>query len=330
MSGNVAKPGNDIRNAIELARGDNSKKVNIIYEDSECNPTKAVSAYSKLVEVDKVKVVIGALCSQSTLAIAPLAEKDKTILITPASAAESISKAGDYIFRNHTKDSDEAKKLAEFAISHNFNKVAIMYAADNDAMVQRKGYLADEFKRLNGEVALTISFLSDSRNFHTELTKIKNKEAVDAIFALAPNPAVASRIVKQSSELGINKQIFGDKSWVSSDFLNSVGNLAEGIIFAEAEFKRTYSPEFWDRYKVKFGEEPPSWAAQAYDTFNLLTEIIFDNNCGLDTDCIKSKLYQVSNYPGVSGNITFDSNGDVIKEMSIKTIKNGQFVPYEE
>ena len=45
---------------------------------------------------------------------------------------------------------------------------------------------------------------------------------------------------------------------------------------------------------------------------------------------IKDGLYSIKNYSGVGGNLSFDEYGDVIKPVSFKTIKNGEFVKYPE
>ncbi|GAI47596.1 unnamed protein product [marine sediment metagenome] len=47
---------------------------------------------------------------------------------------------------------------------------------------------------------------------------------------------------------------------------------------------------------------------------------------GYNSERIKNILYGVKNYPGVNGSLTFDSNGDVIKSLVIKTVRNGKFI----
>ena len=48
-----------------------------------------------------------------------------------------------------------------------------------------------------------------------------------------------------------------------------------------------------------------------------------------DTICLRDELYKVENYSGLSGIISFDENGDVIKPTAIRTVKNGKFMDYE-
>ena len=77
------------RQAIELAIEDlnggdllGGRQVEVIYEDSALNPKSAVNGYNKLVNVDQVDAIVGAFGSGSTLAIAPLAQKDKIVILT--------------------------------------------------------------------------------------------------------------------------------------------------------------------------------------------------------------------------------------------------------
>ena len=93
LSGDAAFWGENPKKAIELALKD-LKKVDpsldlaIEFEDEACSPKEAVAAFYRLVNVKKVKVILGPGCSASTAAIAPLAEKAKVSLLTFAESSE--------------------------------------------------------------------------------------------------------------------------------------------------------------------------------------------------------------------------------------------------
>jgi len=65
-----------------------------------------------------------------------------------------------------------------------------------------------------------------------------------------------------------------------------------------------------------------------YDSVKITEEDL--KKCDENVDCIRNYLVNLKDYPGISGKINFDENGDVTKSLKIKTITNGQFVPYEE
>jgi branched-chain amino acid transport system substrate-binding protein len=330
LTGKAASLGKDMQNAINLAVekvNKNGEIVEVIYEDEKCDPKEAVIAY-KVLKLKGIKLIIGAACSSSTLAIAPLAEQDKIVLITPASGEDKISEAGDYIFRNHVFSSRKGEDLGEFAAIH-FNNVATIYDQSNDGTLLFERFLVEKFQEEGKLVLERQGVQGSATDFKTELAKIKikNPEAI-LVEALMPQSAL---IIKQIRELGISSQIITDDAIATDkEFLDAIGDLSEGIIFSGSEFTRETNSKFWDLYTERFGKNPNIFAAQAYDCLMILSDIISQKCRAGDSTCVKNEIYKVKNYDGVSGSATFDENGDAIKPISIKTIKNGQFVPYEE
>ena len=84
---------------INAAGGINGRLLKLVVEDSKFMASDAITAYRRLTEVEGIKIILGATCSSGTLGVAPLAEKDRVILLSPASTSPDITNAGDYIFR---------------------------------------------------------------------------------------------------------------------------------------------------------------------------------------------------------------------------------------
>lgn len=328
LTGKAASLGEDMKNAIDLAlekANDKEQVIELVYEDEMCDPEKAVTAY-KALSLKGVKIIIGAACSPSTLAIAPIAEQDKVILITPASSADKISETGDFIFRNHVLVSQKEGKLGEF-VGEKFNTIATIYDQANDAYVAGEKAFVEQVQNKGRNVVERQAFQKGATDFRTELTKIKIKNP-DVIFVGALMPELGL-IVKQMRELGISAQIVADDTVTDQKFIDTVGDLSEGLIFSGSEFSRETNPNFWDLYTERFGKNPNVFAAQAYDCLMILADNIKSKCKTGDSVCIRDELYKVKNYVGVSGLTTFDKNGDALRSIVIKTIKNGQFVPYE-
>lgn len=95
-----------------------------------------------------------------------------------------------------------------------------------------------------------------------------------------------------------------------------------GYIFSESE--EDYVKSYVEAYKKEYKNTPSALTSQAYDSVGLLLTAIKEAQ-STETELIKNKLYEIE-YQGVTGNIKFDSNGDVDKEFVKVTIKNGMFV----
>lgn len=107
------------------------KNITLIIEDTETDPAKAAEAARKLIDIDKVQVIIGGVSSSETLAIAPYAEKSKVVMISPSSTNPKITEAGEYIFRVVPSDLLQGEAIAKLALAKNYAK-AVMLVENND------------------------------------------------------------------------------------------------------------------------------------------------------------------------------------------------------
>ena len=139
LSGDVANLGQNIRAAVEVARdeinnqgGINGRKIQVIFEDGKCDSKAATAAGNKLINLDKVKMIVGGVCSGETLAIAPMAEKNNVILISPASTNPKVTQAGDYVFRLIPSDSFQGKFAAEYMYNTlGKRSIAVLYTKND-------------------------------------------------------------------------------------------------------------------------------------------------------------------------------------------------------
>ena len=315
---------------INAAGGINGIKVKIIYEDSRALPEDGVSAMSKLVNIQKVPVVIGAMASSVTLAVAPIAERTKTVLISPASSSPKITQAGDYIFRNWPSDLFEGREMADFAYSElGIKKIAILYI-NNDYGLGIKEVFEKHFERLGGEIIITERYEQGGTDFRTQLTKIKDRQP-EAIY-LPTMAKEAGLILKQAKEIGVKSRFLSIMGIEAPTMLEIAGDAAEGVIYSYPGFDPD-SPydivqEFQEKYKVKYGEKAEAFAAHAYDAMKIVALAI--ERGGYTPEGIKDALYKIKDFPGVAGLTTFDENGDVIKQVMIKIIKEGKFHIYSK
>ncbi|EKD24403.1 MAG: Extracellular ligand-binding receptor [uncultured bacterium] len=327
-TGKAANIAEDVRNGLEMAKGEltGGKKIKLVYQDDGCDPKKAISAYQFLHEVEKVNIVIGPLCSTAALVVAPLAQKDGVVMITPASATDKLSSIGDFIFRNHTHDKAELEAIAPY-IKERYKKIAVIYDKTNDAYVEYDTFFKTNLGESN---VVSVPVTGGMGDYKTDLLKIKAQlKDIDAVFVgVLSKDAVT--LVNEMNQLGIKKQILGSKLLGTSDFVNGVGvETAEGIVYMEADYDKNTEPNFWNKYNEKFGKIPPTWVPQAYDTVKILDLAIA--SCGSDKSvCIKDYLHNLKDYPGAAGKLTFAANGDAIKKIAIKQVQNGQFIKISE
>jgi len=333
LTGPISPYGERLKEGAELAvdeinqsGGVNKKPIKLIIEDDKSTANDAVLAMKKLIDADRVSVVIGLIGSSPAMAVAPIAEAKRVVLFSTGASTPDFTLAGDYCFRNRSSATDEVKKMAEVAFNAlKAKRIAVLYV-NNDYGESYKDVFVKRFKELGGEIPLLESFDQGATDMRTQLAKAK-AISINGLY-LVGQAVEDAYLVRQAKELGIKSQILATIGVETGNFLQIAGDAAEGIIYTAASYdSQNIDPvvrSFESRYETKYKRSADLFAATAYDAINILAEVIKAD--GYTSEKIKNGLYKIENYPGASGLTTFDKNGDVIKPIAIKKIKNGKFI----
>lgn len=333
LTGDGAKYGEEARNGIDLAveeinakGGVDGRKVRIIYEDDQGTSTAAVNAFNKLVTVDKVPVIIGPMYSSTTLAVAPIAERAKVVVLSPSASSPKVTQAGDYIFRNWPSDVYEGGEMAKFAHERLGLKRAAILTVNLDYGIGLTEVFSKEFTDLGGQVVVVEKYEQGATDFRTQLTKIQATNP-DGLYLPGYYTEIALILI-QAKELGINVQFLSCVGFDNPKSLELAGEAAEGVIFArpayDPESKAEPVASFVQSFKSRYGLVPGTYAAHAYDAMRIVAEAI--RKGGYQSEGIKKALYAIRNFPGVTGETSIDENGDVSKPSQIMKVEGGKFV----
>lgn len=336
LTGTLSEVGENAKNGILLALEEaneryksKGEKFEILLEDGKANPKDAVNAFNKLVNIDRVKFVIGEIASGATLAMAPIAEGNKILLISPGASSPKLSNAGEYIFRTWHTTSYEGDFFARYLREmHNVKTVGILFV-NNEYGVGIVNQFSETFKSKGATILFKECFDQNQTNFRSVLSKVKKlAKQVDGVY-LVSYYKQAGLLIKQARELKINADFFCSDAIQDPKLIEIAGKAVEGIIYPHAKTPDLTNPivkKFQTKYKDNFGKEYGPTSDTAYDAFRLLITAI--NEKGYNSSLVKDYLLNVVGFDGASGKIAFDENGDVLKEMEIKTVTNGNFVIY--
>jgi len=333
LTGEAAKYGTSSKNGIDLAvseinkaGGVHSNKLVVIYEDDQATPAKGVSAFQKLATVDKVPAIIGAMASSVTLAVAPIANKEKVVLLSPMSSNPKITESGDYVFRNCVSDLLEGSDMAKCAFQRlKLRRVAILYI-NNDYGVGLRDVFRKTYTEQGGQVVAAEGFAQGATDFRSQLSKIR-ATSPDAVYLVGYNEMI--QVFKQARQLGMHAQFLSTIMLNDPDLVKKTEGASEGAILTawayDPQSKDKAMRGFVEAYKNRYGTEPDVFAAQAYDATKLIAKAM--NDSGVGPDNIMKSLYSIKSYPGASGTTTFDRNGDVVKPLRFLQVSNGAFIP---
>lgn len=330
LSGVRADAGQYVKSGLELAlqdlgtRKDNKHKISLLTEDSHYEAKTAVTAYVKLSKVDGVRFIIGPASSGEVLSVAPLSERDRVILLLYGSQSDEVSSAGKLIFRLIHNAAQDAPFFAPVVARQlRGNKLHFLMTVTSFTEPYMRLFKR-EIERAGAETGLVQEYMQGSGDYRVQLLKLKAAGATDIMILAIP--ADTGRILKEAQEVGLKAQWY-NIGVETSEMIKIAGNAAEGLLYPYSYDPESDVPEvrtFAQNYHARFGSEPDTQAANAYDALMLLSHCF--EKVGTSTAAVKECLYATRDYHGASGIFSINSAGDVEKQMMVKTVRGGRFV----
>src|SRR5919206_2085185 len=191
FSGPYAAFGPDMANSIEVYLDQHGGKigglnVSVVQEDESATPQEALLKARKLVEQDRVNVLMGLVSSANALAVRDLLDGSKTPTIITNAGADDItgSKRSPYIFRVSFSSWQQGAPSGKFAVQQGWKKVVAM-APDYAAGYEQLAGFEETFTQAGGTLVDKIFPPLGNTDYAPFLAKIKgsNPDAVWAFFA---------------------------------------------------------------------------------------------------------------------------------------------------
>ena len=306
------------------------KKVELVVADNKSDKAEAASVAARLIEKDKVSVLVGSYGSSLSMAAGNIVKENKVPAVGTSCTNPQVTANNDYYFRACFIDPFQGKVMAEYAHQNGFKKVAIVQEVSNDYSVGLAKFFREEFVKLTGDensIVDVANYQTGDKDFTAILTNIKALNP-DAVFAPG-NFTESALLVKQARQLGIDAQFMGGDTWETQEFIDVGGKDVEGVAISTAfDREKATTPEakkFLDEYVKEYKGEPSALTAMAYDAYLIAVSGIEKAGTATDTVKIRDAIAATKDLECVTGMTTLDENGDPIKGVVIKTVKDGKF-----
>jgi branched-chain amino acid transport system substrate-binding protein len=332
---NGAKMAIDELNAKGVVIGGKKVKFELLAEDDGGDPKQGTTVAQKLVDA-KVNGIIGHLNSGTTIPASKIYYEAGIPQISPSATNPKYTQQGfKSAFRVVANDGQLGGTLGRYAVKiSKAKKIAVIddRTAYGQGVAEEfvKGATGSKAAKESGVEIVSNQFTTDkATDFNAILTSIKGKNP-DLIF-FGGMDAVAGPMLKQMKQLGINAKFMGGDGLCTEALAQLAGDsMGDGqVVCAEAggveDAGKKGMEDFRVAYKKKFGIEVQIYAPYVYDSVMVMVDAMKKAN---SADPAKYLPFLAkTNYKGVTGNIAFDSKGD-IKDgtLTLYTYKAGKRV----
>lgn len=321
-TGDLGPMGNRMVNAARLAieeineqGGLLGKKVEFLLENDNCEPAKGVERIKKLIDINGVKVIVGAMISGSSFSAGPYASRKNVALISPSATAAKLSEQPwtKWFFRTCLRDDLQAKVLADVVMDKGFSRLATI-VLDNTYGQGLEIALVEILKDSGwkGKHVASVRYDQKKKDYLTQLQQIKDSKP-DVVFAstYADDGII---VFKQALDLGLD-----EVAWLGCD-----GNYGSGL------FKEPKSAQFMEKaflagtrsagglteaydkfakaYTDKVGEPPEVYCDTVYDAVWVVAKAI-EKAGKYDGKAIRDAMETIK-WDGASGPISFNETCD--------------------
>lgn len=349
LTGRAAHIGTAQRDAVLIAidevneqGGINGRKLEMVMEDTESTPTKAVMALKKILEAEDVAAIIGPTLTGTAMAMRGFIEQEgipafmhsggDVILKAPLKKDDPTS-LPKWTFKSPYKAADAMGKICEHMSKHGISKIGFLYSNEGFGKDGLKNVKV-QAPKYGVEVVAEEAFEPKDVDMTAQLTRM-NAKGVDGIIAWTVGPAMGI-IPKNVKQLGIKAPLFECHGAGDPIFWKVAGEAGEGVMMPSTKIvvadqlpdsdpQKKKIQAYVKAYREKFNREPGTMVAYGADAAYIVVDAI--KKVGADRAKIRDAIENTQGYLGISGiyNITpEDHNGLSMKDIvMIKATKGG-------
>jgi len=333
LSGQFEAYGRNVKNGLTLALeeinaagGVKGKPLDILFEDDRSDEKVGANKAQSLVKNTAVPIIIGGVTSNVALAMAPVCEKGKVVLLSPTASSPKLSGIGQYFFRNYPSDTLEGRVMAEYAVRRmKIRTVAILYI-DKEYGKGITDVFKERFQNLGGVVTYEKGYPEGTVDFVDDVKQVRANPP-DAVYLPGYFTEVAA-VLKELKSQKVEAKVISTQGMAEPMIVEIAGDAAEGVVYPQPPFDpESKAPEiqkFVAAYKKKFPTKPNVDVAFSYDALRLVAKAI--ENCANYPADLRARIAD-TNFKGLTGDIAFGSDGDANIEPQMFVVRGGQFVP---
>lgn len=312
------------------------RQLELVHYDDGSDANKANGFTKRLIDNDKVDVIIGGTTTGATMSMVPLVTKAEVPFISLAGAVVVIEPVKKWVFKTPHTDRMAAEKVFEYMKKRNLTKVALLSETSGFGQSGKK-----ETEAVAAKYGITLvaneTYGPKDTDMSPQLTKIKNAAGVQAVFVfgLGQGPAIVTKNYKQ---LGISLPLYQSHGVASDEFLKLAGPAADGVRLPSpaqlipeqlpaSDPQKPIVTAYDLAYKTRYKSEVSTFGGYAYDALMLTVDAMKRAN-GTDKAKVRDALEATKGFVATSGTFNMsatDHMGLNLSAFRMLEVKDGKW-----
>jgi branched-chain amino acid transport system substrate-binding protein len=300
---------------LNKAGGVIGRKLELVVYDDAGDSDKARTFAKRLIDQDKVDVIVGGTTTGTTMAAVPLAEQAGVPFISLAGAVVIVEPVKKWVFKTPHTDRMACEKIFADMKARGIAKIAIIAGAGGFDRSMRQ-----ECLNVAGKYGVTVvadeSYGAKDSDMTAQLTKIKNTAGVQAVVnaGFGQGPAI---VTKNFRQLGMAMPLYQSHGVASKEYLRLSGEASEGVrlpaaallvaeLLPDKDPQKAVVVAYKKDYESKYKSDVSTFGGHAYDGLFLAVEAI-KRAKSTDKAKVRDALEATKGYVGTGGIVTMSA-----------------------
>lgn len=312
------------------------RQIQLVHYDDGSDAGKANGFAKRLIEEDKVDLIVGGTTTGSTMSMVPLVEKAGLPFVSLAGAVVIIEPVKKWVFKTPHTDRMAAEKVFEDMKKRNLTQVALLSETSGFGQSGKR-----ETEAMAAKMGITLvaneTYGPKDTDMSPQLTKIRNAPGVQAVFVfgLGQGPAI---VTKNYQQLGIKLPLYHAHGVASEEFIKLAGTAAEGVrlpaaallIADKLDAKDPQKPvvmAYKKAYNERYKEDVSTFGGHAVDGLMIVVEAI-KRAGSTDKAKVRDEIEKTRNFIGTAGKVNMsptDHMGLDLSAFRMLEVKNGDW-----
>jgi branched-chain amino acid transport system substrate-binding protein len=296
LSGPIAGFGKQVRfgmmlrvDEINEQGGIHGRKLRLIIEDSAYDPKKAVLAAQKLVNQDKIFIMLGHIGTAQNLAAMPVQFEKNVINFFPITAAREMYEPFHRLKYSFAATYFDQMRMAlpKLVKEKGAKKVCAMYQDDEFGLEVVRGAEAG-LKSIGMELAERTSYKRGATDFSSQVARMKSSGCDLVVLGTIIRETIGA--IAESRKTGFSPTFLGSSA-AYTDLIHKLGGKPMDGLYATMTVQNPYLDEasqqisFWaKKYKTKFNEDPTVFSVYGYNVVDAFARAAAKAGPNLSTD----------------------------------------------
>ena len=338
LTGPSANFGKDQLQAAQWAVDDiNAKggvdgcKLEILAQDNQGKPELGIAVANRFIDVDHVPIFVGGF-SAVIKAMAPVAERGKTLMFSVGANAPSIAHLGDYTYTTFPLADVDMRAFGRYVHDGMGKQRAAVLYANNETGVPGSRVFIESFEKAGGKVVLDEAYDPAQSDFTGLILKVRAMNP-DIIHVHGVNSDIVT-VMAQIRQLGLQTQLTSYQGAFSDAFAKQLGAAGEGLTVTSLAPTAEQNPNVaafiarWQQEKGRAANGLP-YTQYFYDVPYIIAGMVHhlhEKNLPLTGDTMRQALIDVGTFDGpMTGPVTFSPDHTVNKPVFVWSVKDGHF-----